>query len=327
MQFSAQQIATMLQGDLVGSPDTLVSNIAPVEQATAECLSFITDEKYLPMLATTQAGVVLLTRGLIDPSAMNTQATVILVENARGAMGQLLQAVESVLHPRKRGIEQPCYIAEGVEIPEDAYVGAFAYIAAGAKIGAGAQIYPQTYIGENVRIGDRTTLYAGARVYYNCIVGADCVLHAGCVIGADGFGFEPDAEGVNRKLPQIGNVIIEDDVEIGANSTIDRAMMGSTIVRRNAKIDNLVMVAHNCQVGESTFLCGQVGLAGSTTIGKHNILTGQVGSAGHLTTADGCVFAAQSGIMSSISEPGTYGGSPVVKAYDWKRQIIKLRRL
>ncbi len=168
------------------------------------------------------------------------------------------------MNPRKRGIEQPCYIAEGVEVPEDAYVGAFAYIGRNVRLGKGVQIYPQVYIGDNVRIGDNTILYPGVRVYYNCQVGQDCILHAGVVIGADGFGFEPDKAGVNRKVPQIGAVIIEDDVEIGANSAVDRAMMGNTVVHRNTKIDNLVQVAHNVEVGASTFMCAQSGVAGST---------------------------------------------------------------
>ena len=323
MHFSAQQIAAVLGGTLLGNPEATVSDVAPIEAAHAGQLAFVTESKYAPLLATTTASIVLVSKGLEAASP----ATLIVVDNARAAMGRLMEAVSEAIHPVKHGIEQPCFIAPGVAIPDDAYVGAFAYIAAGAVIGRGAQIYPQAYIGENVKIGEGTTLYAGAKVYYNCVIGAHCILHAGCVIGADGFGFETDAEGVNHKLPQIGNVVIEDDVEVGANTTIDRAMMGSTIVRHNAKVDNLVMVAHNCQVGESTFLCGQVGLAGSTTIGAHNILTGQVGAAGHLTTADRCVFGAQSGIMHSVSKPGTYMGSPAIDAMAWKRQQVKIRQL
>ena len=191
-------------------------------------------------------------------------------------MAQLLQIVSKAMNPARKGIEQPAFISGGVAVPEDAYVGAFAYIGKNVRLGKGVQIYPHCYIGDNVVIGDNTVLYDGVRVYYNCCIGADCILHAGVVIGADGFGFEPDAQGINRKIPQIGNVIIEDDVEIGANSTVDRAMMGSTIIHRNVKIDNLVQVAHNVEVGESTFLCAQVGIAGSTKIGKHCILTGQL---------------------------------------------------
>ena len=256
-----------------------------------------------------------------------TNATIIRVENARAAMGQLLALVAKALNPAKQGIEQPSFIAEGVIVPEDAYVGAFAYIGKNVQLGKGVQIYPHTYVGDNVKIGDNTILYSGVKVYYNCVVGKDCILHAGVVVGSDGFGFEPNAQGVNQKLPQIGNVIIEDDVEIGANTTVDRAMMGSTIIRRNAKIDNLVQVAHNVEVGESTFLCAQVGIAGSSKVGKHCILAGQVGVAGHLEIADNCVFGAQSGIPSSVRKPGMYQGSPVIDAMNWRRSVVGFKQL
>jgi UDP-3-O-[3-hydroxymyristoyl] glucosamine N-acyltransferase len=256
-----------------------------------------------------------------------TNATIIRVENARAAMGQLLALVAKALNPAKQGIEQPSFIAEGVIVPEDTYVGAFAYIGKNVQLGKGVQIYPHTYVGDNVKIGDNTILYSGVKVYYNCVVGKDCILHAGVVVGSDGFGFEPNAQGVNQKLPQIGNVIIEDDVEIGANTTVDRAMMGSTIIRRNAKIDNLVQVAHNVEVGESTFLCAQVGIAGSSKVGKHCILAGQVGVAGHLEIADNCIFGAQSGVPSSVRKPGMYQGSPVIDAMNWRRSVVGFKQL
>jgi len=238
----------------------------------------------------------------------------------------LLQLVSKAMNPVKQGVEQPCSIAEGVTVPDDAYIGAFAYIGKGVRLGKGVQIYPNVYIGENVTIGDHTVLYAGVKVYHHCVIGADCVLHAGAVVGSDGFGFEPDAQGVNRKIPQIGNVVIEDDVEIGANTTIDRAMMGSTVIRRNVKIDNLVQVAHNVEVGESTFLCAQVGIAGSTKIGKHCILAGQVGAAGHIEIADNCVFGAQTGIPGNIRKPGQYMGYPAIDAALWRRAVVKFKQ-
>jgi UDP-3-O-[3-hydroxymyristoyl] glucosamine N-acyltransferase len=238
----------------------------------------------------------------------------------------LLQLVAKAMNPRKKGIEQPVFVSDGVTLPEDAYVGAFAYIGRNVRLGAGVQIYPHVYIGDNVTIGDNTVLYDGVKVYYNCVVGAGCILHAGVVIGADGFGFEPDETGVNRKIPQIGNVVIEDDVEIGANSTVDRAMMGSTIVRRNAKIDNLVQVAHNVEVGESTFLCSQVGIAGSSKIGKHCVLAGQVGVAGHIEIADQGVFGAQSGVPNSVRKPGTYMGYPAIDASVWRRAVVRFKQ-
>ena len=328
MEFSAGQIAALLGGKLIGNANAMVSDVAPIEKAEARHLAFITDEKYMPFLETSHAGVVLVSKGLADEriSGLGEDQAVILVENARGAMGQLLQLVSKAMHPAKQGIEQPCYIAQGVEVPADAYVGAFAYIGANVRLGAGVQIYPNVYIGDNVTIGDGTILYAGVKIYDRCVIGAHCILHAGAVVGSDGFGFEPDAQGVNQKIPQIGNVIIEDDVEIGANTTIDRAMMGSTIIRRNAKIDNLVQIAHNVEVGESTFLCAQVGIAGSTKIGAHCILTGQVGVAGHIEIADNCIFGAQSGIAGNIRKPGMYMGSPAIDAGIWRRAAVRFKQ-
>lgn len=332
MEFSAQQIAALLGGALYGNSNAKVSDVAPIEQAQTQHLTFVTEEKYLPFLASTQAGVVLITRSLVE-GKMNLPdgegkagGAFILVDNARAAMGQLLQIVSKAMNPPKQGIEQPSFVADGVTIPEDAYIGAFAYIGKNVHLGKGVQIYPNVYIGDNVRIGDHTILYAGVKVYARCVIGADCVLHAGVVVGSDGFGFEPDAQGVNQKIPQIGNVIIEDDVEIGANTTIDRAMMGSTIIRKNAKIDNLVQIAHNVEVGESTFLCAQVGIAGSTKVGKHCILAGQVGAAGHIEIADNCIFGAQTGIPGNIRKPGQYMGYPAIDAAIWRRAVVRFKQ-
>jgi UDP-3-O-[3-hydroxymyristoyl] glucosamine N-acyltransferase len=332
MEFSAQQIAALLGGQLYGNANAKVSDVAPIESADAKHLTFLTDEKYLPYLQNTKAGVVLITRSLVEGKIAfpegegKSGGAVILVDNARGAMGQLLSMVSKAMFPAKKGIEQPSFISEGVSVPEDAYVGAFAYIGKNVRLGAGVQIYPNVYIGDNVVIGDGTILYAGVRVYANCQIGKACILHAGVVIGADGFGFEPNAQGVNQKIPQIGNVIIEDDVELGANTCVDRAMMGSTIVRKNVKVDNLVQIAHNVEVGESSFLCAQVGIAGSTKVGKHCILTGQVGVAGHIEIADNCIFGAQSGVSGSVRKPGMYMGSPAIDASIWRRAAVKFKQ-
>ena len=332
MEFSAQQIAGLLGGALYGNANALVSDVAPIEQAGPQHLSFVTEEKYLPYLGQTKAGVVLITRSLVEGKIAfpdgegKAGGAFILVENARASMGQLLQLVAKAMNPVKKGIEQPSFVSEGVILPEDAYVGAFTYIGKNVRIGKGVQLYPNVYIGDNVTIGDHTVLYAGVKVYYNCVIGANCILHAGVVIGSDGFGFEPDAQGVNQKIPQIGNVVIEDDVEIGANTTVDRAMMGSTIIRRNAKIDNLVQVAHNVEVGESTFLCAQVGIAGSSKIGKHCILAGQVGVAGHIEIADNCIFGAQTGVPNSIKKPGMYMGYPAIDASVWRRAVVRFKQ-
>lgn len=332
MEFSAQQIAALLGGALYGNANAKVSDVAPIEQAQAQHLSFITDEKYLPYLASTKAGVVLITRSVVEGKIAFPEGegkaggAVILVDNARGSMGQLLGLVSKAMNPPKQGVEQPSFITEGVDVPQDAYIGAFAYIGKNVQLGKGVQIYPNVYIGDNVTIGDHTVLYAGVKVYAHCKVGANCILHAGVVVGSDGFGFEPDAQGVNQKIPQIGNAIIEDDVEIGANTTVDRAMMGSTIVRKNAKIDNLVQIAHNVEVGESTFLCAQVGIAGSTKIGAHCILAGQVGVAGHIEIADNCIFGAQTGVAGNIKKAGTYMGSPAIDAGIWRRAVVRFKQ-
>ena len=325
MEFSAQQIAMLLGGKIIGDGNRKVWDVGSIESAKEGQLTFLCDAKYLPYLSSTGASVVLMTDSIAFEG--ETNATLIRVENARAAMGQLLALVAKAMNPAKQGVEQPSYVSEGVAVPEDAYIGAFAYIGKNVQLGKGVQIYPHVYIGDNVRIGDNTILYSGVKVYYNCVVGSDCILHAGVVVGSDGFGFEPDAKGVNQKLPQIGNVLIEDDVEIGANTTVDRAMMGSTIIRRNAKIDNLVQVAHNVEVGESTFLCSQVGIAGSSKIGGHCILAGQVGVAGHLEIADNCVFGAQSGIPSSVRKAGMYQGSPIIDAMNWRRSVVGFKQL
>jgi UDP-3-O-[3-hydroxymyristoyl] glucosamine N-acyltransferase len=325
MEFSAQQIAMLLGGKVTGDANRKVSDVGPIESAHEGQLSFLCDAKYLPHLPQTGASVVLMTESI--PFEGETNATLIRVENARAAMGQLLSLVAKAMNPAKKGVEQPSFVSEGVVIPDDAYIGAFAYIGKNVQLGKGVQIYPHTYIGDNVKIGDNTILYSGVKVYYNCVIGKDCILHAGVVVGSDGFGFEPDAKGVNQKLPQIGNVIIEDDVEIGANTTVDRAMMGSTIIRRNAKLDNLVQVAHNVEIGESTFMCAQVGVAGSTKVGSHCILAGQVGVAGHITIADNCVFGAQSGIANHVKKPGMYQGSPIIDAMNWRRSVVGFKQL
>jgi UDP-3-O-[3-hydroxymyristoyl] glucosamine N-acyltransferase len=326
MQFTAEQIAAFVGGEVVGNPAVEVHDVSPIEQGVAGTLSYVTDQRFLPALADTEASVVLLTRDLYDAS-FTCKATLILVPNARQAMGALLQGVAEFLRPRKHGIEQPAYIAEGVTLPDDVYVGTFAYIGKGAKIGQGVQIYPQAYIGDYVTIGDNTVIYAGVKIYDHCSVGKDCIIHSGCVIGADGFGFEPDADGVNHKIPQIGTVVIEDDVEIGANTTIDRAMMGETRISKNVKVDNLVQVAHNVQVGDSTFLCAQVGIAGSSTIGKHCILAGQVGIANRLTIADNVILGAQAGAAGSIRQAGTYQGSPAIDAMNWRKSSVVFKNL
>lgn len=325
MVFTAQQISQLLNGEIIGNPEVQVSDVSKIEEGKAGTLCFLGEQKYVRYLADTKASVVLLSKNIDFEGT--TDATIIRVDNARAAMAQLLAAVSEVLNPRKTGIEQPCYIADGIVLPDNVYVGAFAYIGKGVKLGEGVQIYPGSYVGDYSVIGDNTVLYAGVKVYHHSVIGKDCILHSGVVIGADGFGFEPDANGVNQKVPQIGNVVIEDDVEIGANTTIDRAMIGSTIVRRNAKIDNLVQIAHSVEIGESTIICAQVAVAGSTKVGKHCILAGQVGVTGHIEVADNCIFGAQTGVAGSIRKAGIYQGSPAIEANNWRRSVVGFKKL
>lgn len=325
LTFTAQQISDLVHGEIIGNPNATANDLQPIEKAQTGALCYIYDKQYIHLLNDTKASIVILSRSLADN--IHTDATLIVVDNARATMALLLQTVEKTRNKTKKGIEQPVYISNETHIPDNAYIGAFTYIGKKVQLGQGVQIYPNCYVGDNAEIGDNTVIYAGVKIYNDCVIGKDCILHSGVVIGADGFGFEPDQAGVNQKLPQLGNVIIEDDVEIGANSTVDRAMLGSTIIRKNAKIDNLVQVAHSVEIGESTFVCAQVGIAGSTQIGNHCILAGQVGVAGHIKVADHSIFGAQTGIAGSINESGVYQGSPAIEAHQWRRAVAVFKHL
>jgi len=327
MEFTAQQIALFLRGEVIGDPNVKVSDLAKIEEGQPGRLSFLANPKYTEFLYTTQSSVVLIDEKIeIDPT-QEVKATLVKVSDARAAMGMLLNMVQEALNPRKHGIEQPAFIAEGVSVPEDVYVGAFAYLAKGVSVGEGSQIYPQVYLGENVKIGKNVTLYAGVKVYHDCVIGDNSILHAGCVIGADGFGFAP-VDGQLQKISQIGNVILEGDNEVGANTTIDRATMGHTIIGRGTKLDNLVQIGHNVVTEECNIFCAQVGVAGTTKIGKWNTFAGQVGVAGQLSIGNQNIFGAQSGIAGNIKTDGNVlMGTPVIPAKDWARQAVYFKRL
>ncbi len=325
ISFTALQISQLLHGEIIGDANSQVVSAATVESAKQGDITFIYDEKYAHQLTTTNASVALVSKNIQLPD--NTIPTIILVDNARLAVAQLLNIVSEQLFPRKKGIEQPSFISSSAQLGNDCYVGAFAYIGTNTKIGNNVQIYPQAYIGDNVEIGDNTIIYSGVKIYSRCSVGKFCVLHSGAVIGADGYGFEADQEGMHHKIPQIGTVIIEDDIEIGANTCIDRAMLGTTRIGKNTKIDNLVQIGHNVQMGDSNLLCAQVGIAGSTQVGNRCLFTGQVGVAGHLQIADDCIFGAQSGVASSVKKKGIYLGSPAIDASTFKRSIVAYKHL
>lgn len=248
------------------------------------------------------------------------------MEDPYATLAQLLNMAEQMLNPRKSGIEQPSFVSEGVELPDDIYLGAFAYIGKDVKLGKGVQIYPQVYIGDNVEVGENTILYPGCKIYHGCKIGKNCILHAGSVVGSDGFGFAPNGDSY-IKISQIGNVVIDDDVEIGANTTIDRATMGNTHIKRGVKLDNLVQIAHNVEVGECTVMAAQVGVAGSTKIGCYNQFGGQVGVAGHITIGDHNGIGAQSGIPNSIGSNARVIGSPAVNALEFARAQVYVKRL
>ncbi len=326
MKFTVKQIALLLNGDVKGDESLTVSQLAKIEEGKAGDISFLSNEKYEPYLYTTQASAVIVGRTFEPRKSYTT--TLIVVENPYIAFTQLLEEYQKMLDASKVGVEQPSFVGEGTMIGERIYQGAFSYIGKNCKIGKNVKIYPQAYIGDNVIIGDNTILYAGVKIYANCIIGNDCVIHSGVIVGSDGFGFAPQADGTYKTIPQLGNVILEDNVSIGSNSTIDCATMGSTIIRKGAKIDNLVQIAHNVEVGENTVIAAQTGVAGSTKIGKNCVIGGQVGINGHITIADGTKAGGKAGITKTVKKPGTsLNGNPAFEINDYLRSMAVLRKL
>lgn len=323
MKLTALQLADIVKGDVVGDPSAIVSTYSKIEEAEQGSLTFLANPKYTHYIYETRASVVLVRRDF-EPER-EIHATLIKVDDPYATLAFLLD-LASKTTPEKKGMEQPVYIAEGVEIPEDAYVGAFAYIGKNVRLGKGVKIYPQCYVGDNVTIGENTCLYAGVKIYQGCVVGNHCILHSGVVVGSDGFGFAPH-NGSYDKIAQIGNVVIEDNVEIGANTVVDRATMGSTFIRQGVKLDNLIQIAHNVEIGENTVIAAQTGVAGSTKIGKHNMIGGQVGFAGHLKIGDFNQFGAQSGVQSNIASGKVLMGYPAVEGRGFMKQTAYLRKL
>ena len=325
MEFTAKMIADYLHGVVEGDENAAVSALAKIEEAKSGELSFLSNPKYTPYIYTTQASIVLVNKDFKPEQPLNT--TLIRVENSYDCLAQLLTLYQQS-KPQPQGVEQPSFVAEGVELPEQVYIGAFTYIGKGVKMGKNFKAYPQVYVGKNVKIGDNVTLYPGVKIYSDCVLGNNITLHSGVVIGGDGFGFAPEKDGTYTKIPQIGNVIIEDNVEIGANTTVDRATMGSTIIRKGAKLDNLIQVAHNCVVGSNTVMAAQCGIAGSTKIGANCMIGGQVGFAGHITVADGAKIGAQSGIDAAITDTSTYYlGAPAIPLKSFYKSHIIFKKL
>ncbi len=325
MEFTAAQIAAQLNGVVEGNPEAKVSSLSKIEEGRAGTLSFLANPKYAQYIYSTEASVVIVSTDFIAEQPV--KATLVRVADAYKSFATLLEFYNQI-KLKKAGIEQPSFISDKASIGENVYVGAFAYIGNGAKIGKNVKIYPHSFIGDNVIIGDDTTLFSGVKIYSDCSVGAHCTLHSGVIIGGDGFGFAPNSENNYNKVPQIGNVVIEDRVEIGSNTTIDRATLGSTIVRKGVKLDNLIQIAHNVEIGENTVIAAQTGIAGSTKIGRDCMIGGQVGIVGHISIANGVKIAAQSGIGQSISkENEIVQGSPAFNIGEYKRSYVVFRNL
>lgn len=323
MQFTAKQIAELLQGTVEGDPNATVSRLSKIEEGGAGSLSFLANPAYAQYVYRTTASVVII--GKDFPLTGPVQTTLVRVADAQGAFAQVLEMYDKVKRD-KRGISPQAVLSEGATHGEGCYIGPLAFIGEHARLGNNVKIYPQAYVGDNVTIGDNTTIYAGVKIYADCVVGADCIIHSGTVIGSDGFRFATGPGG-GKKVPQIGNVVIEDNVEIGANCAIDRATLGSTILRKGVKFDNLIHIAHNVEVGEQTYYAAGGVVAGSTKIGKNCMFSGQVGIIGHLNIADGTIIAAQSGISKDTKAGESYMGSPAWEASKYRKSYIHFRNL
>jgi UDP-3-O-[3-hydroxymyristoyl] glucosamine N-acyltransferase len=325
MQFTAQQLGLLLNGTVEGDPSVPVNQLAKIEEAKSGSLSFLANPKYEQYLYTTGASIVIVNNDQVLSEPV--EATLIRVENAYSAITILLE-MYNTLKLDKSGIEQPSFIHPSAQLGKNVYVGAFAYIGPNVKIGDNTKIYPHTYIADDVMIGDNVTFFAGVKVYFDCKIGNNVIIHSGTIIGADGFGFAPVGDGTYSKISQIGNVVIEDDVEIGSNTTIDRATMGSTIIRKGVKLDNLIQVAHNVEIMANTVVAAQSGISGSTKIGENCIIGGQVGIVGHITIAKGSQIQAQSGVSRTLADEGKkWMGSPAVPYSNHMRSQIVISRL
>jgi UDP-3-O-[3-hydroxymyristoyl] glucosamine N-acyltransferase len=331
MQFTAQQIALIVSGTIQGNPDTIVTSFGKIEEAAVGQLTFLANPKYNDYLYTTNASLIIVNESL--QLQKNITATLVRVKDAYSAFATLLATYQNLKAQQKKGIETPSHIATNATLGTDVFVGAFAYIGEKVSIGNNSKIFPGAYIAENVRIGNNTTIHAGVKIYEDCVIGNDVIIHAGTVIGSDGFGFAPQPDGSYQKVPQIGNVIIEDQVEIGANTTIDRATMGSTIIKKGVKLDNLIQIAHNVEIGSQTVIAAQTGISGSTKLGQKIMIGGQAGIAGHLTIADGVKIAGGAGVTKNLDGEGkSYAGFPAedakqsLKAQVYTRQLPELEK-
>ncbi len=325
MEFNATTIAGFLRGEIEGNPEVKVNTIAKIEEGSEGALSFLANPKYEPYIYTTKSSIVLVSKDF-KPSD-RIEATLIRVDDAYEAFASLLRLVDQA-RPRKKGIHPTAVIEASARLGSNIYIGAYAYIGENCCLGDNCSVYPHVYIGDGTRVGDNCFIYAGVKIYHECIIGDNCTIHAGTVIGSDGFGFAPQSDSEFMKIPQLGNVVIENNVEIGANVAIDRATMGSTFIRKGVKIDNLIQIGHNVEIGENTVMAGQTGIAGSTKVGRNCMFAGQVGIAGHLKIADGTKIGAQSGVPGDVrKENSVLLGYPAMDHKDFLRSSVIFRKL
>ena len=324
MKFSAKQISELVNGIIEGNPDITIHKVSKIEEGDSGSISFLANPLYTHYIYKTEASIVIVNKSFIPEHPI--KSTLIKVDSAEVAFGKLLEIYNQIKN-NQSGISKLCFIDESAKLGENLYIGEFAYIGENTKIGNNVKIYPQVYVGANTTIGDNTILFPGVKIYSDNVIGKNCILHAGVVIGSDGFKFVPNYEG-NNKVPQIGNVVLEDNVEMGANCAIDRATLGSTFIRKGVKFDNLVHIAHNCDIGENTFIAAATGIAGSTKLGKNCLISGHVAMAPHLTVADNTSMGGATGVSKSLTKPGlTYLGNPAMEVSKYRKSIVLFRNL
>lgn len=324
MKFTATQIAGILEGDIVGDPNTEVSKLSKIEEGAEGSLTFLANPKYTQYIYSTRASITIVNKDFAAEEELTT--TLIKVEDAYKSFSKLLEYYNKV-KLNKVGVEQPAFISETATYGKELYFGAFSYMGENVKIGDYVKVYPNAYIGDNVTIGNNVVIFAGAKIYSESIIGDNCVIHSGAIVGADGFGFSPNEKGEYQKVPQTGNVILEANVDIGAGTTIDRATLGSTIIRKGVKLDNQIQIAHNVEIGKNTVIAAQTGIAGSTKIGENCMIGGQVGIVGHITIGDNVKIQAQSGIGRNIKDGETLQGSPALNYGDYNKSYVYFKNL
>ncbi len=324
MKFTAQQIAGILEGDIVGNPNVEVSKLSKIEEGTRGSLTFLSNPKYTQYIYSTKASVAIVNKSFVPENDLDT--TLIKVEDAYAAFTKLLEYYNMV-KLNKTGIEQPSFISDSAKYGDNLYLGAFSYLGDNVSIGNNVKIFPNVHIGDNVVIGENSIVFSGAKIYSDTIIGNSCVINSGVIIGADGFGFAPNQDGSYKKIPQIGNVILEDHVDVGAGTTIDRATMGSTIIRKGVKLDNQIQIAHNVEIGKNTVIAAQTGIAGSTKVGENCMIGGQVGIAGHITIGNNVKIQAQSGIARNVKDDEVLQGSPALPIKDYNKSYVHFKNL